>query len=143
MWTGNTSTKTMVIVLEEVGGTRGEVTTFEHAQNAGRFVDDLLAKGFDQRAIRVIWGRDLDLLVTKAPVVALLADGGPSRMASPPAMRTAIEITATCLPTYGEEPTESVNQESRRELAAASSGTGSEPYTRNGIRFSSAFARPN
>ena len=141
--------KTIVILLQENSSNRGEVTSFDQAQDAERFIEGLLETGFERQSIRVLAAQDLDLLITQKPVVSLLS----TKMA-PAVEMPVVEVSGEIQPISEEVPdgdlepvqVEAMESHMERELVTvgASAGsdvsTDSEPYTRNGIRFSSAFA---
>jgi len=65
------ASKTIVVVLQENDGTPGKASCFDDAREAARFIEDLLAAGFDRRRIRVLAAQPLTLLVIRRPVVSL------------------------------------------------------------------------
>ncbi len=123
--------KTIVLLLQEENGSRGEVNEFDDPQDAERYIGGLLEAGFDRLLIRVLSAHDLDLLVTQKPVVSLLADEGPPAPAAEVA-REPVGVTAT------NEESASM-QASEVPSNPEPAGKESEPYTQNGVRFSSAF----
>jgi len=143
-------TKTIVILLQENSRNHGEVTSFDQARDAERFLGDLLASGFDQRNIRVLAAKDLDILITQKPVVSLFSTET-APVAEPPLAPVSdyIQPVTEELPEYDPEPVyvEAVESHMERELVSVAAAPDShpeeapEPYTQNGVRFSSAFAR--
>lgn len=123
--------KTIVLLLNEDSGNRGEVNEFDDPQDAEQYIGGLLEAGFERPRIRVLSAHDLDLLVTQKPVVSLLADESPAA----PAVEVAKEPAAAATGSDGA----AAMQASEVPAEPASVGTESEPYTQNGVRFSSAF----
>lgn len=143
------NTKTIVLLLQG-DSNHGEVASFDQAQDAERFLEDLLVSGFDRRNIRVLAAKDLDILITQKPVVSLF-----STETAPQMQPTAIPVTdyfepvTEELPEFDPEPAyvEDFESHTERELVSVAAAPDShpkaeqEPYTQNGVRFSSAFAR--
>lgn len=65
------STRTVVIVQED-STTSGKVSEFEDTQEAEHFIEGLLQAGFEQRSIKVLTMRKLELVVTHRPAVSLI-----------------------------------------------------------------------
>ena len=120
------STKTIVLVFPQDTGTHVEVNDFDHAQDAERFIEGLLAVGFERHSIRVLAAHDLDFQIIQKPVVSLL----PADWASQLDLEDApapVEVVAA------------LDSRMESDLVPVGAGESSEPYTRDGIRFSSAF----
>src|SRR5574341_1110830 len=105
---------TIAVVFKEEGGNRKETRWFNHAHDAERHIEGLLEAGFERGSIRVLEGRDMDVLITQKPVVSLL----PAVSASMPTQNRAGDLG----PVIEHVP-----------VAADVSG---EPYTQEGVRFS-------
>lgn len=150
------NTKTIVILLQEDSTNHGEVTSFDQTHDAERFLEDLLASGFDQRSIRVLAAKDLDILIKQKPVVSFVSSGTALAVEPPAApvtnyIQPVIEDLPVTedLPEFNPEPVyvEAMESNAERELVSVAAASDShpdaepEPYTQNGVRFSSAFAR--
>lgn len=144
------TSKTMVVLLQENSDTRGEINWFDYAQDAERFIEGLLEAGYERQSIRVMEGQDMDVLVTQKPMVTLLSA---DKVFQPetPVIEVREVVPAVVLEEIPELSVETVEvasfdfamePEPERELVsvAAAPSEDAEPYTKNGIRFSSAFA---
>src|SRR5574341_1569083 len=139
------TSKTMVVLLQENSDTRGEINWFDYAQDAERFIESILEAGFDRRSIRVLEGQDMDVLITQKPMVTLLAAEKVLQLETP-----VVEIPEVLPVAIVEDVSDSEEMveiatfelQMERELVsvAAAPSEDAEPYTKNGIRFSSAFA---
>lgn len=76
--------KTVVLALQENSSSYGKVGEFDQAQDAERFIEDLLHAGFERERIRVLSVRNLSLVVTRKPVVSLIRSDWLSRVKLPP-----------------------------------------------------------
>lgn len=112
---------TIAVVFKEEGGNRKETRWFNHAHDAERHIEGLLEAGFERESIRVLEGRDMDVLITQKPVVSLL----PAVSVAMPAQVRAEALLSAPRP------------ESDPVLAVADGSR--EPYTQDGVRFSSRF----
>jgi len=117
------SSKTMVVVYEQDGSKRGEITVVENAQKAARLVETLLEAGFQRDRIRIFIGAEMSMQVTHRPVVALV-DGG----------STNEETGETT-----EEAPKTQKAEVEAEPSLAKASAKDAPLTRDGVRFSQAF----
>ncbi|HET9477428.1 MAG TPA: hypothetical protein VFP63_08065 [Dehalococcoidia bacterium] len=144
------TSKTMVVLLQENSDTRGEINWFDYAQDAERFIESLLDAGFERQSIRVMEGQDMDVLITQKPMVTLLA-ADKVFQAEPPVIEIREIVPAAVVEELPELSVETVEvntfdfamePDPERELVsvAAAPSEDAEPYTKNGIRFSSAFA---
>lgn len=125
------NSKTIVLLLQDEGGNRGEVNEFDDPQDAERYLTALLEAGVERASIRVLSAQDLDLLVTQKPVVSLLSDESP---AAP-----AVEVSREPVRVAAGNEGVAAMQASEVPAAPEPAGKESEPYTQNGVRFSSAF----
>ncbi len=112
----------IVVMFKEEGGNRRETRWFNQTRDAEHFIEGLLEAGFERQNIRVLEGREMDVLVTQKPVVSLLPQ---VNVAMPAQKRT--EALLTSAPGPESDPVLAVADVSR------------EPYTQDGVRFSSRF----
>ena len=122
------SSKTIVMIYDQDDGKHGEISVMESPQKAARLVETLLEAGFERERIRVFTGDEMGMQVTHRPVVALV--GG----AQSPESETTEEIPAE---PEAEPELEEALQEVKSELQEVA--VAAAPFTKNGIRFSSAF----
>ena len=122
------SSKTIVMIYDQDDGKRGEISVMESPQKAARLVETLLGAGFGRERIRVFTGDEMGMQVTHRPVVALV--GG----AESPESETTEEVPTEPEP---ESELEEALQEVKSELQEVA--VAAAPFTKDGIRFSSAF----
>lgn len=127
------NTRTIVILLQENSSNHGEVNEFDHPQDAERYIEGLLEAGYERQSIRALTAHDIDLLVTQKPVVSLVSDGGPTA--------PAVEVSEEPVQVASSKDGAAEMQASGEPAEPVSVSAESEPYTRNGVRFSSMFGR--
>ncbi len=120
-------TKTIILVTEENGSNYGEVTVLDDPREAERHVEALLEKGFQRESIVVLAGRKLDMVVTSRPVVSFegceeVTDNGAEQQ-------------------YEKVLTEAAEAAESADECAPVAADSDDSYTRDGVRFSMAFAR--
>jgi hypothetical protein len=130
--------KIIVLVSDLDDAIHGEINVLESSEHAARFVESLLESGFDQERIRVFLGGEMDMEVHHRPVVSLMGTR-PSKESSPDSEEQQEEAAEA---DQGEAA-------AKEETVAASSGraargllieaASAEPFTQNGVRFSSQF----
>jgi len=124
------SGKTIVMIYDQDDNKHGEISVMESPQKAARLVETLLEAGFERDRIRVFTGDEMGMQVTHRPVVALVNGGAPAAQPS----ETSEEAPAAPEP---ESELEEVLQEVKSELHEVA--VASAPFTKDGIRFSTAF----
>ena len=134
------STKTIVMLREENGGDYGEIKVCETLEDAERHIEGLLEKGFEHKSIRLLEGSEREFVVRHRPVVsALPSDADLTAMCATEdaaSMTLSAEeledaFVAPAAEAWVEEP----------ELIPVGVSSKDRPYTRDGVRFSSIFAR--
>lgn len=124
------STKAIVILREENGGDYGEIKVFDTVDAAERHIESLLEKGFESKSIRLLDGCEREFVVRQRPVVSALPVDQAS--VTVPWVDESAD-TANVVVTDG--PRE------QAELVAVGADERNQPYTRDGVRFSSIFGR--
>jgi len=134
------STRTMVILNEENGSDYGEIKFFDILEDAERHIEGLLEKGFESRSIRLLEGCEREFVVRHRPVVSALPTDDASMLVNCIEDSQVLPITeedvedifvAPAAEAWADEP----------ELIPVGVSGGDRPYTKDGIRFSSIFAR--
>lgn len=96
------ASKTIVVVLQEDANTPDSVKEFENVHHAARFIEGLLAAGFDRRRIRALAAQPVTLVVTRRPVVSLVRRVSPAGSDSESMRVTADNKPRSRIP--GDEP---------------------------------------
>ena len=132
--------KTIVILLQENSTSCGDVNEFDEARDAEKYIEGLLEAGFERQNIRVMEAHGLNLAITPRPIVSLHAVTAPAVEPSPHEDRVdVVSASASDAPSV-EPPIEMSAPEPQWERAPGPEAPEAEPYTRNGVRFSSAFS---
>ncbi|HET9476969.1 MAG TPA: hypothetical protein VFP63_05740 [Dehalococcoidia bacterium] len=127
--------KTVVILLRENSKSCGDVNEFDKAEDAEHYIEGLLEAGYERERIRVMGAHGLIVEVTPMPVVSLHAAVPVER----PARKERVErVRAPALDDHGMEL---AGESSPASPGPAPADAEDGPYTRNGVRFSTAFTR--
>lgn len=121
----------IVLVSDLDNAIRGELNVLENVEEATRLVETLIESGFEQERIRVFLGDEMQMEIRHRPVVSLASD-------------SVGQATKEAAQAKEEEGSPTPKEESPRAatIRAASlvlDGVTSEPFTRNGKRFSTMF----
>lgn len=110
----------IVMVVDPENPKRGEITIMDEPKEAARFAESLLLAGLEQDRIRVFAAAEVQVNVTRRPVVTLVA------------------------PNASPEPTppQAADGDAASDEAVEPETEESTPFVRNGVRFSSLF-RPS
>jgi hypothetical protein len=124
----------MIVMVSDLDNTiHGEINILEGPDQATRFVEGLIESGFEQERIRVFVGDELQMEVHHRPVVSLSQ--------SQPGTRTIEEEGQTSEEEIAEASDEA--DDTARVTARASTlgmeEVTAEPYSKNGVRFSTLF----
>jgi hypothetical protein len=121
----------IVLVSDLDNAVRGEINVLASADEAARLVESLISSGFESERIRVFQGDEMQMEVHHRPVVSLSNDSderATKEVASAPASEPA---------PVSNGKIESVTVEAAKVTLA---GVASEPFTRDGVRFSKMFS---
>lgn len=122
--------QTLILIRDQENADRMELVEFTEAQEAERYLEQLLADGADPSAVRVFNAEELDMQISHRPVVSLNPGGEESRPQ-----------------TEAQEAPSAVNSEVQAAPATHTNGatdtptteTRDEPFVRDGVRFSELF----
>jgi len=123
------SNKTIVMVSDLDDAGHGAIHVLSNSREGARLVETLLEAGFEQDRIRVFAGEEMEMQVTHRPVVALVTNGVDTEPDDPQQTEDSVADEA--------EEAEELEPERRPEPEPALSVF--QPYTRNGVRFSTLF----
>ena len=122
----------IVLVSDLDNAIRGELNVLKSVEEATRLVETLIESGFEQERIRVFLGDEMQMEIRHCPVVSLASD-------------SVGQATKEAAQAKEEEGSPAPKEESPRAAAARAAaalvldGVTSEPFTRNGKRFSTMF----
>ncbi|MEO6196696.1 MAG: hypothetical protein ABIP58_01165 [Dehalococcoidia bacterium] len=121
----------IVLVSDLDNAIRGELNVLESVEEATRLVETLIESGFEQERIRVFLGDEMQMEIRHRPVVSLASD-------------SVGQATKEAAQAKEEEGSPAPKEESSRAATARAAslvldGVTSEPFTRNGKRFSTMF----
>lgn len=121
----------IVLVSDLDNAIRGELNVLESVEEATRLVETLIESGFEQERIRVFLGDEMQMEIRHRPVVSLASD-------------SVGQATKEAAQAKEEEGSPAPKEESPRAATARTAslvldGVTSEPFTRNGKRFSTMF----
>lgn len=119
---------TIILVRDKNNPDLMELAEFSDGHEAEKYVEDLLANGVPQDVIRAFSAVELHLQVSHRPVVSL---GDESTGAAP---QQAEPVAATA-----ESRVESDAPAQDGPATAGQPQEGAQPFTRDGVRFSSLF----
>ena len=126
---------TVVMVLDAVDSSHGEINMLTDDNEAARLAEELLESGVEVERIRVFDAIELSLKVAHRPVVSLGADSGEEFAAPPPGPLDELEP----LPSWSSEPQPAFDVGAEAEVDLDGEPVAVEPLVRNGVRFSSLF----
>ncbi len=125
------SNTVIVVVTDLDNSAHGEINVLASQEEAAQLVETLIESGYDQARVRAFAADEFEIRVHHRPVVAL----------------TSATETDEADQAEGAAPSEGAKQEKaaqklNAELAVspASVEAASEPYSRDGVRFSSQFS---
>lgn len=129
-------TNTVIVMVSDLDDAiHGEINVMESPEQAAHFVESLIESGFDQQRIRVFTGGEMEMEVHHRPVVSL----NPRTMEGSPSHAEANEVVAEAKAEEQEEEPAPVVTSRARTLRVEEVGVASEPFIKNGVRFSSQF----
>ena len=129
--------KMIVMVSGLDDASHGEINVLDSSDQAAALIETLLESGFEQERIRVFGGDELQMQVHHRPVVSLVGpsartEGRGGRKDEPNVETTPEDAPAT----QQEQETENATVRSR---SAEQEEVASQPFVRNGVRFSTQF----
>lgn len=124
--------KVIVMVSDLDDTIHGEINVLESPDQAAHFVESLIESGFDQQRIRVFLGGEMEMEVHHRPVVSL---NPRTKEESSPQQQEHEEVAEA----PAEEQTPVAPTSRARTLRVEEAGVSSEPFIKNGVRFSSQF----
>jgi hypothetical protein len=121
---------TVIVMVSDLDdGSHGEIKILDGPEQAARFVEALLDSGFEQERVRVFGVNEFQMLVHKRPVVSLIGAASGRQEAAP----KEDEEPAAPTPAGREQARAAAPAKAVQDEVA------SEPFVRNGQRFSSQF----
>lgn len=125
-------TQNVIVLISDLDNAiRGEVNVLDSPDEAVRLVESLIESGFEQERIRVFLGDEMKLEVRHRPVVSLTSDA-PAR----PTKEAPANGQAQHSPAQKESAPAAA---ATRAASLILDGVQTQPFTRNGERFSAMF----
>ena len=125
------SSSVIVVVTDLDNSSHGEINVVGSSEEAAQLVETLIESGYDQSRVRVFAADEFEISVYHKPVVALTTPAEADEAEQPKATDNSEEADQE------EEGAQLVGAESAAALLTAEDA--SEPYVRNGVRFSTQF----
>lgn len=125
------SSSVIVVVADLDNSAHGEINVVGSSEEAAQLVETLIESGYDQARVRVFAAEEFQIQVYHRPVVALTTAGDAEAGDQPEAADEGEE-------TDQKEEAPLVGAEAASSVLTQEAA--SEPYSRNGVRFSSQFS---
>lgn len=124
------SSKVIVVVADLDNAAHGEINVLENQEEAAQLVETLIESGYDETRVRAFAADEFQIQVFHRPVVALTTAAEADTIEQPAAPGAGEEADQEdAVPAVGAELTASL----------LSAEAASEPFMRNGVRFSTQF----
>ena len=124
------SGKVIVVVADLDNAAHGEINVMESQEEAAQLVETLIESGYDQARVRAFAAEEFNIRVYHRPVVALTTAADADAGEEPGAANAGGEVDQEeDVPTASAEPA----------AALLTMEAASEPFMRNGLRFSAQF----
>ncbi|MEX0682291.1 MAG: hypothetical protein WD904_06250 [Dehalococcoidia bacterium] len=127
------SSTVIVVVSDLDNAAHGEINVMETPQKAARLVETLLESGYDQERIRVFSAEEFQMQVHHRPVVSLMTTDGDADEGSP-SSSSVEEVTRD-----ESTPVVAATVAATTRMRSSLMEEVSEPFTKNGVRFSTQF----